>query len=142
MDNKQPNNEKNTRGGARPGAGRPKMVEPRKAHSFSCTDTEAAMIKKLLLFLRTYPELIDGYCKRLLAKDTDKEASKVPSLQWLESEEESEANQKTVADKKTTTDFQWLESEAEEKASSKEISERVSRSTDAIARGIAEMLIK
>lgn len=135
-------NEKSGRGGARPGAGRPKSAEPRKAHSFSCTDAEAEMLKKLLDFLRAYPELIEQYVQKAVAKNAPKVktvAKKKPELQWLESEEESLSSLKKPTGKKTAG-FQWLESEDEEQASAAEIAERIKRSVDTAAKGVAEIL--
>lgn len=133
---------KSKRGGARIGAGRPRTAEPRKAHSFSCTDTEAEAIKKILAFWRAYPDLIDNYCNKLLPKASDKHELKAPSLQWLESEDEQHINMTNISNSAKKKNFQWLESEAEEEASSNELAQRINRSVDVIAKGIAEILVK
>lgn len=135
-------NEKSGRGGARPGAGRPKSVEPRKAHSFSCTDAEAEMLKKLLDFLRAYPELIGQYVQKVVAKNAPKvktAAKMKPELQWLESEEESLSSLRKSSGRKNAS-FQWLESEDEEQTSAAEQAERIKRSVDTAAKGVAEIV--
>lgn len=40
-------------GGKRPGSGRKKTENPRKAHTFSCTEEEAKTLKALLEFMRS-----------------------------------------------------------------------------------------
>lgn len=107
-------------GGARPGAGRPKVAEPRRAHSFSCTDPEAAIIKRVLEFLRARPELTERFLKEMvkLQESLPKQyqASSVKNLQWLESEEESKGVLKHTEQseaKAKTKNLQWLESEEE-----------------------------
>lgn len=55
----------NTHGGRRAGSGRKKLTDPRKAHSWSCTEAEAEKISKLLNFLREKDYIIKEYIDRL-----------------------------------------------------------------------------
>lgn len=142
MEKQEFENEKGGRGGARPGAGRPKSAEPRKAHSFSCTDAEAETLKKLLEFLRAYPELIGQYVQKAVAKNAPKVkmvVKKKPELQWLESEEERLSSLKKPSGREKAS-FQWLESEEEEQTSTAELAERIKRSVDTAAKGVAEII--
>lgn len=135
--------QKFTHGGARPGAGRPKSnTEPRKAHSFSCTDAEAECLKKLLTFLRAHSELIEKYCTKLVqeqASSTSFFGIKITNeLQWLKSEE---TRSDSLINKLDSNEFQWLES-AEEKAMTKKEKECVQSKNDYSARVIAEILVQ
>lgn len=135
--------QKFTHGGARPGAGRPKSSsEPRKAHSFSCTDAEAQYLKKLLAFIREHNELIDAYCQKLhqeKSKATSFFGVKVTNeLQWFISEDIRTENLKNKLDK-SNNEFQWLESEAE-KAQRK--AEPSKDKEDYTARVLAEILVQ
>lgn len=134
--------QKFTHGGARPGAGRPKSGEPRKAHSFSCTDAEAEYLKKLLVFIREHNELINKY-RTTLVQQQEQSTSffgiKVSNeLHWLSSESARSESLMTKLSH-SNKDLQWLESEEELQEST---ASKASSKDENTARLIAEILFQ
>lgn len=134
----------NIHGGARPGAGRPRLEDPRRAHSFSCTDSEAEIIRKVLAFLRAYPELLKEQINQnsLSGLNSTGSASKKGGqrLQWLESEEETYLTLPAKkVDAPSSYELQWLESEAEQEAMVK-AEPTVRKSVLEAAKGLASII--